>query len=206
MRQKIMHLGLAISLLIALQLAGCVGSSKPSRYYALDTSAPMKITAQYSVAVGPFELPEYLNRPYIVVRGKDERLDIADFDRWAEPLEANTVRRITSALGNQLDSAFVYEFLGTPGFTADYRVLGRISKFEADADNTVHLYLSWGISKDGELVHTPKNVGYTQTINSSQNMDEVTNAMGNLLDDLSTDMAAAIREIVAEQPSAEADD
>lgn len=85
-------------------------------------------------------------------------------------------------------------------------MLGRISKFEANADNTVHLYLSWGISKNGELVHTPKNSGYTQTINSSQNMDEVTNAMENLLDDLSTDIAAAVREIVAEQLSAETDD
>ena len=83
--------------LMLLTLAGCE-TSEQARLYTLSglpfTAASASIqpasTSALAIGIGPVTLPFYLDRPQIVRRTSPNRLEIAEFDRWAEPL-SNTV-------------------------------------------------------------------------------------------------------------------
>ena len=76
--------------LSVLTLTGCLGTSKAPNFYTFDTQPVETSKSELALAVGPFELPEYLNRPQIVIRGEDEQLIVRQFDRWGEPLQRAT--------------------------------------------------------------------------------------------------------------------
>ena len=77
---------------VASLLTGC-GRSIPPRFYVLSplprgqqVSAPDKPLV---IGIGPVELPPYLDRPQIVSRPDANRIALAEFDRWAEPLASS---------------------------------------------------------------------------------------------------------------------
>ena len=81
---------------ISVTLAGCLGSSRPARIYTL---APLQIRngadsiAPYAtLAVGPIEIPDAIDRQQIVTRTGANELVVAEFDRWP-PRERGSTRR-----------------------------------------------------------------------------------------------------------------
>ena len=51
------------------------------------------------IGIGPIRFPAYLDREQIVTRTAQNRLDISENDRWAEPLEENFTRVLSQNLG-----------------------------------------------------------------------------------------------------------
>ena len=78
----------------SLSIAAAACSSTPaSRFYALEAIDSGEATANplrrsVDLLLGPWVVPEYLNRSEITIDRTDGRVEVADFDRWAEPLEA----------------------------------------------------------------------------------------------------------------------
>jgi uncharacterized lipoprotein YmbA len=78
----------------------------PSRFYTLmplpraeqSRAFDTDETNSQFLAVGPIRFPGYLAREQIVVRGAQNRLDISENDRWAEPLEENFARVLSQNL------------------------------------------------------------------------------------------------------------
>lgn len=80
--------------LCTLSFTACLSSSRSpeARFYQLqpvrmeveDVSFPYD-----GVLVDDVETAEYLDRPQMVVRQGEHRLDYLEFDRWAEPLDEN---------------------------------------------------------------------------------------------------------------------
>jgi uncharacterized lipoprotein YmbA len=98
-----MFLGRAgqVAALAALWLcAGCVelgGRTPPSRFYLLAPLAPAReAPGEVGLGLGRVRLPGYLDRPQIVTRDGEHRLEVATLDRWAEPLD-ESVARVTAA-------------------------------------------------------------------------------------------------------------
>ena len=88
---------------------GCAGKSDPARFYQISGSRELVSQEIFDAAnpvpvlgVGPVSLPAYLDRPQIVTRSGDGRLTLAEFDKWAEPLEDSISRIILSQLTQQL--------------------------------------------------------------------------------------------------------
>lgn len=185
-----------------LALTGCLGTSKSPDFYTFDTRPVEKTASELALAVGPFELPEYLNRPQIVIRGEDERLIVRQFDRWGEPLQRATNRRINNEIGRQTKSVFSYEIINISGLRPDYRVQGRIAKFEATKDNEVVLQVGWALTAKGADSFDGIESRYTESIGSNTDIDEVTRTMGLLLDRLAAEIAAAVDAKVAEDLAA----
>jgi len=87
--------GALLALLLMAVLQACAGS-KPARFYLL-TAEVRGAAAQgveldqprQLIAVGPVELPRYLDRPQIVTRKGPNQLELAEFDLWAESLADN---------------------------------------------------------------------------------------------------------------------
>jgi uncharacterized lipoprotein YmbA len=136
--------------LMLLTLAGC-GTSEPSRLYTLSglpfTAASIQpaSTSTLAIGIGPVTLPLYLDRPQIVRRTSPNRLEIAEFDRWAEPL-SNTVPRILAEnIGLLLLSEKVYVLPRRRRLPLDLTVEVDISRFEPMSDGTAVLAASWHI-------------------------------------------------------------
>jgi hypothetical protein len=85
-----------------LLLAGC-GTTPPSNYYllsAMDEAPPDGMVP--ALGIGPVHIPEYLRRNSLVYRLGDNRLQIADSERWGEPLEEGVQRVLSLNLADLL--------------------------------------------------------------------------------------------------------
>lgn len=141
-----------VGTLVALAASGCA-SSKDARFYVLTARAAVasKPAAEFDggIAVGPIEMPPYLNRPQIVTRGDGPQLSLAGFDRWAEPLEHSFSRVVTDNLS---------ALLGTERVVADpwrgktppaYRVTMRVVRFDGTLNGDVLLSARWAVVGQG---------------------------------------------------------
>jgi len=173
-------------LTIALLVNGCVGTSAETRYYALNSSAISENTNEgLIISVGPFEIPEYLNRHNVIVRGQGTNLKVLKFDYWAEPLTDAITRRIVITLSGNINDGFVVQFPASTDISPDYRVRGRITHFEADENGEVRLSLRWGIlTRDGSFAVSPRGANFSTSVEPSDDVMAITAAMGDLLDEL----------------------
>lgn len=135
---------------ISLALAGCLGTSRPSRFYTLEPlqvgDGPRSTATDATLAVGPVEIPDYVDRPQIVTRSGTNELVIAEFDRWGGSLEEQISGSLVATLRERLapqqitvvprKSAVLSS--GTP-----YRVTVSISRFDGVPGQSVVLQASW---------------------------------------------------------------
>ncbi len=132
-------------------LVGACGSSPPVRYFAL---SPMDSVQQQdpddavTLGVGPLRLPEYLNRSQIVTRGGGSELEVDEFSRWAEPLTQALHRVVSTDVDNMMNGVMVIAFPweAVVHNEVDYRLLGEVTRFDADRSGRVVLDIQWGIS------------------------------------------------------------
>ncbi len=154
MKPAVRHRHIFPIVLVALTfLVGC-GQTETSRLYTLSSIAevePMTTASdRVSVGVGPVTLPQYLDRPQIVVRQSPNRLELSEFDRWAEPL-SNTVPRVVSAnLAHLLDTERVYVLPQIRRRQTDFDVALDISRFEPSTTGPASLVVRWEIFTDDD--------------------------------------------------------
>jgi uncharacterized lipoprotein YmbA len=142
-------------------LAGCVGSSRPSRFYtlspldAVDGAAPPLAAADApraaaTLAVGPVEIPDYLDRQQIVTRTGTNGLVLGDFDRWGGTLDREITRSLVATLEHRLAprSIAVVPWRSTRlgSAPAEYRAAVRISRFEGVLGRSVVLRGEWELT------------------------------------------------------------
>ena len=138
----------AILVVLSAVLTGC-GQSERSRLYTLsdlsESETIVSSSAPLTVGVGPVTLPQYLDRPQIVVRQSANRLELAEFDRWAESLTDTVPRILTENLGALLGSDRVYRHPSSQRRRADLTVRVALSRFEGTAAGSALLVARWEI-------------------------------------------------------------
>lgn len=138
---------LAIVLVAGLSLGACnlPGESAPTYYYLLDPIEPgaeRDAGGAVRLALESVSIPSYLDRQSLVTRGADNRLQVASFHQWAEPLEANVTRVMAENLRLLLGSTDVVRLPSRAGgFNAELQV--DIVRFEREADGPVTLVARW---------------------------------------------------------------
>ncbi len=103
MRYRVLALAL-LTLGVSLLVGGC--ASQPSRFYllsALPNTERWRLRERRVSRARPLEsarstLPRYVDRPQIVTRTSPYELNLAEFDRWAESLDANFARVLADNL------------------------------------------------------------------------------------------------------------
>ncbi len=180
---------------IVLTLGGC-GTTPPSKYYLLSAEAgqfPSGSTP--SLGVGPIEIPEYLNRNALVYNREGNRLHIASFERWAEPLDSSISRVIRLNLASLLNTQDVQTFPWSNSDQPEYGV--EVTVLNLNANNTrARLVAEWHMYRGQnretilrrviELEHPIQGSPITAS--------EVAPAYSNLLLQLSEIIATAISE------------
>jgi hypothetical protein len=182
-------------------LSGCVsaGTSPQARFYSLrslkDSEIPKIETPALKgviIGLGPLELPAYLDRPQIVTRGRDNELELAEFDRWAEPLEDAILRVIAQNLISIFPETKVLLYPWNYYLPVKYQVVMEIISIDAALQNEVRLCVNWSaLNAEDKQVFLTKNSVYNTKVNKS-NYNAMIEAINQGLYEFSLEIAKAI--------------
>jgi hypothetical protein len=141
----------ASCIVVVLTALGVACASSPTpRYFRLTAAAEPAAgtgtgTSSGAAIVGPFQLAEYLDRPQIVTRDGENGVTVADFERWAEPLDANFQSVVTANVARLLGSDRILEYPAQTILKPERRVTGRISRLDVDTQGRAVLEVQWGV-------------------------------------------------------------
>lgn len=178
-------------------LTGCA-SSQQAQFYTLSpvpapAAAPL---ADLSVSVGPVSVPDVVDRQQIVMRTSPNQVTMDEFNRWASPLRGGIARVVAENLVSMLGTPRVTVFPQTSSAGADYRVAIDVLRFDSAPGGTATLDALWTI-----LPAKPEESrsGRTSVSEPAQGggYSALVAAHSRALGKMSTDIAAAIREIQA---------
>jgi uncharacterized lipoprotein YmbA len=190
---------------IAAIVVGC-GETKPSKFYSLSSmvqnqpgATPTSQTSEASIGVGPVELPKYLDRPTIVSFATPNRVDISEYERWAEPLSDNFTRTLAENLSALLGASRVDTYPFMPGAPRlfDRQVLVDVSQFRQVPDNKVELRAAWRVVEPERRRNLANGSFATLEPIEGQSVDAVVAAMSRAVAVLSREIAGRMRELPA---------
>ena len=133
--------------LISALLAGC-GSVPKDRFYVLsvpDAPSASAASPAYTVAIGAVSVPELVDRAQMVVYQPDNRVEIVEHERWAEPLRAAIPAAIAGVLRSELPGARVAIYPQRAVVDADCSVNLDIQRFEARRGNSTLVEALWSV-------------------------------------------------------------
>jgi uncharacterized lipoprotein YmbA len=181
--------------LVILMLAGC-GSSPPVHYYGLDTIDVGYTQDQEGspvLALGPFRMPEYLNRSQMVTNGPGAEMIVHEGNRWAEPLDDAIHRILASNLDSLLGSVIVVAYPSTALLQVDYRLVGRIGRFSSGQNGLIVLEVQWGATDtEGIILVAPRRSRYESRATLPGDPGSIAQAMSDALAQFSRDIASEI--------------
>lgn len=187
--------GRILAALAALALAGCGSAPVAIDFYSLTASPPAPPPSggpSLSVHVGPVTIPDGVDRPQMVIRLADNRVDIDDQHRWAEALRDAIPRALADDLAHDLGTPRVMSSRQSATLDFDYRVAVDVQHFDSSLTDGAYIDALWTIR--GAKGKEPK-VGRTTAREPSQSGDAagIAAAHGRALQRVSSDIAAAIR-------------
>ena len=190
------HPLLAVILAVAWLLPACT-TTPQADFYTLDSADRVSSGArsQLVVAIGPVDLPQYLDRPHIVSRTGGNRLRVDEFNRWAGSLEEDVTRVLTRRVGDRLGTLRVYGYPSRVVVDTDYRVAVDVRAFDGVLGGEVVLEASWAVLDDraGRVVQT-RQASY-RGVAQGDGYDAYTAALTALLGQLGDDLAAVIGDL-----------
>ncbi len=179
-----------------LLLAACAGT-QPSRFYTLSSlpdagaAAPSAASSDLAVGVGPISLPNYLDRPEVVRRATANEFQLAEFDRWGEPLGDVFPRVMAENLSVLLVTDRVFLLPRRRATTIDYQVEVQVTRFDADVGGPAVLAARWEIfDNDGKSLVLDRST-FTETVDG-EDYGAVATAMSRTVAALSREIASAI--------------
>jgi uncharacterized lipoprotein YmbA len=190
--------------LVAAWLTGCLGGPA-THFYALHSGsgeavgAPIAARPELGLAVGPLELPRYLDRPELITQDDTNRLIVADAHRWGGSLRNDIVRVVADDLGRLLGTARVVIYPTEPRFQARYRVLLDLRDLRAVRGERVALVVRWTVADlagDGRALVVEES-RIEQPL-SSRSYDELVAAESAAFGSLSRRIAERIAALLAQ--------
>ena len=190
---------LIVGEIFVLFLLTACGSSPPTRFYMISadstSASPSQTSADVSVGVGPIRLPEYLDRPQIVTRGNNARIELAEFDRWAEPLDRSFTAALVDYLSAATGSGQIYGFPWQTRTIIDYRLTAAVNRFDADNGGDAVLIVRWEITDSNDvLVKTTTRSRYTRSAGDG-GFPAIVAALNGTISDFGRDVVQALQEI-----------
>ena len=137
-------------------LLGCSYSAQ--QFYMLE--APVAVTPMPNsnlakttqIGLGPIHMPDYLNRPQMVIAVGEHQYRFDDKNRWAEHLEQNVSRVLTQQLAGLLGVEQVLRYPWSQRQLIDYQIVLDILSFHHTAGKGVELKAQWQIRKADQLL------------------------------------------------------
>lgn len=188
-------------LCIAALLTACA-ETKPPQFYLLSPIPNPKVetvgatpAATVTLAVGPVEMPKHVDRSQIVKFSSANKLELSEFDRWAEPLANNFAR----VLGENLvvlvptEQVLIHPWRRTPPF--DFQITVNVLTFAVRPNGYVELIARWSVfSKKGTEPVMSRRSSYSVEV-GGDGFEATVAAMSRAVADLSQDIASTIKSL-----------
>ena len=200
MRPRCMRLAVLLFSALPAILAGC-GRTAPSRFYVLEPRIqsgdvlPGQPGDEVTIGIGPVRLPDYLDRPQIVTRAGGNRLDLAEFDRWAEPLTTDFTRVLADNITKLLSTEDIVFHPWFASVSIDFEVRIEVLMFETNSQGTAVLDARWTLtdSDDGKAIRRSR---FEQPV-EGEGYEAIVSSQSELLAKLSREIAERIAEAAA---------
>jgi len=199
------YLGIVLTGLLVL--GGCisVSSSPNSRFYMLQPIDKEQVPNTFSIpkdiiiGVGPVKIPDYLDRPQMVTRNKNNTLSFAQFDRWGESMDFALERLVNKNLSLMLPGVPLEMFPWNLILTVKYQVIMDVVQLESRLDQDLNLVVQWSIIdlEEKKMVFI-KRSEFRQPV-TPHNYAGYAQALSAASASLSTEIAQALS-TVAKQP------
>jgi uncharacterized lipoprotein YmbA len=185
-------------------LAGCMAAKSETRFYVLSPigeaagrPGDVKARGPVSVEVMWVHLPQYLERPQIVTKSGENRLDLAEYRQWGGNLRKNMTRVLAKNLSILLHTPQIAMAPHHPPDPPDFRVEVEVMSFERGPDRRVRLSAQWRLSGRGDgrpPVTRICELSSPEIEDQGPDLDSTVAAMSGLLGELSRRIAQAIAE------------
>lgn len=198
---------------LVLVTAGC-GGTQPSRFYSLASMAAADMAERKQigagavvVAVGPVNIPDYLDRPQIVTRTGNSELRVEEFERWAGSLKDSIPRIVARNLSALLPPGRFTAIPWKPVYgmrvPVSYRVALVLQEFDGIPGGKAVLRVTWAVSKeeDPSVMHIRESA-YEEDVGGND-FASLVEAMSRALGRMSTDIAAVIETLPRKEAASE---
>lgn len=192
--------------LLGLSLAGCGTFSPrpdPSRFFTLSSLRQVEEASlknsnkpeKMFLGIGPIKFPGYLDRHEIVVRSAQNRFEVSENDRWAEPLQENFARILSQNLAVLLNTDLIIIYPWPPVNRPRYQVEIEVLRFEANNERNAQLFARWAVLDGGD-----KKIAVVKESRAVRNAKEKSTdgsvaALSEAVGDLSREIAETVSAI-----------
>lgn len=153
---------LNLILLFAIFSSGCFRDA-PIKFYLIEPhvpspSQPVTLSSKANdtvIGLGPVHIPEYLNRPQMVMGMGDYEYRLDEHHRWAERLDDNISRVLLQSLSSQLPFQIV-RYPGSLRQKIDYQISVDVLELHQDSQGYSRTSVHWVI-KNREKTFSAKN-------------------------------------------------
>lgn len=193
---------ISVVCVILLNVLGC-GTSQPSHFYLLRALSPASVSdltetkpSSQFIGLGPVTLPKYLDRPQIVTKSGAHEVELAEFHKWAEPLSENVSHVLAENLSVLLSTDRIEQYPWRRTTPVDYQIVVDVLQFDGTRGGEATLAARWSLlGGDEQTVFTTRKTHVTH-ISTSQNYAALVEAMCQNLEDLSREIAEAIKALL----------
>lgn len=192
-RRPARFLAATVGAALVVAAGGC--GARQTLYYTLsDIDAPPVAPASSAsalVGVGPVALPDYVDRPQIVVRTGENAVEQATFDQWGGSLDDMVPAVLVDDLATRLPGDHFVAFPQSGDLAFDYRVPVRITRFDVTTAGDAVVSARWQVRDRTGVVlvrettarATAEGTGYTLRVAA------LSRALGQLADDIARALA-----------------
>ena len=188
-----------VFLLVWGALSGCA-SSPPSSFYKLNalTEPHQDLQDQVneaclSIGIVPVTIPAYLDRSQIVTLQSKNKVQLADFHQWSEPLKDSVARVLAENLSKLLCTEYVVTFPWQGNRPIQFWISVDINHFEGTLGKTVHLSALWIIHQGEDKRVVMTEAFESREVLEGESYETMVSAMSNLLEALSRDIAKGVQ-------------
>lgn len=192
MNKTIQKITFASALLPSL-LTAC-STSPETHLYIIEpmiASANTQIDNDLSIGVRLVTLPAHLNRKEIVTHNQRYRVNSAEFDRWAEPLDHNITNALAENLSVLIPSDQVIAYPWDSAHGLDFTVQVRVITVGENPNGEVVLSTSWVIYDASNTSFENTKRRYTAS-RRGNGMVAFVAAMSQTVEHLSRDIATTL--------------
>lgn len=182
-------------------LGGCaVGVTPPSRYYLLASDpglAPsdgIRAAKDLAVAIGPVTVPSYLDRIEIVINRTPYKLELAEFDTWAEPLDENLARVLVEDVSRLLGTDHVLTFSELRGAPVDFEVAVDVEQMGASGGAAI-LVARWTLIRSRSREHLLTRRSRFSTPLGDTGFETLVEGLSRNVGELSREIAVSIGQL-----------
>jgi len=184
---------LVSTIVAAFALGSCATAPRASLYTLNGTEpVPAGDLSSLVLAIGPVDLPQYLDRPHIVTRLSDTRLRVDEFHRWGGALEEDISRILALQLGGRLGTRRIYNYPSRVVAETDYRIALDIRAFDGALGGTVKLDVSWSVIDDRSSRVVKTGQARYQSTSGGTGYDAYVAALSDTVAQLGDDLAVAL--------------